>query len=33
MDEAETSDSGGVQTYVVAPNLVVRKSTGEASRA
>jgi LacI family transcriptional regulator len=33
MDEAETSDDGGVQTYVVAPNLVVRKSTGEAPRA
>ena len=33
MDEAETSDSGGVQTYVVIPNLVVRKSTGEAPRA
>jgi DNA-binding LacI/PurR family transcriptional regulator len=33
MDEGETSDEGGAHTYVVIPNLVVRKSTGEAPRA
>jgi hypothetical protein len=33
MDEAETDADGGMANFVVTPNLVVRKSTGEAAGA
>jgi LacI family transcriptional regulator len=30
MDEAEAEREGGTQNFIVAPSLVVRRSTGEA---
>jgi DNA-binding LacI/PurR family transcriptional regulator len=32
MDEPEEGASGGVESFVVTPSLVVRESTGEAPR-